>query len=86
MKREIKMPDLGTTVAELNIMRWLVKEGDFIKRGQPLLEVETDKTTTEVESYCSGYLVKIVVPENESVLSGDTIALIGDREDLTKGQ
>ena len=58
MKTEIKMPDLGTTQAEVKIVNWLVKIGQTVSRGQPLVEVETDKAATEVESFASGVLVE----------------------------
>jgi len=81
MLKEIRMPDLGTTVDELKIIRWLKKPGDAVKRGEPLLEVETDKTTTEVESYLEGYLKKIEAEEDTEVIAGDVIAYIGALED-----
>jgi len=50
MRLEMKMPDLATNESEIRIVRWLVEPGQEVQRGQPLLEVETDKATMEVES------------------------------------
>lgn len=74
---EIKMPQLGQTTDEVRIVRWLVKEGQEVKRGEPLCEVETDKTTMELESYESGTVLKINVEPDTVVNSGAVIALIG---------
>ena len=54
MRFEMKMPDLAATESEIRIARWLVKAGEKVERGQPLLEVETDKAAMEVESVVSG--------------------------------
>ena len=81
MFKEIKMPDMGTTSEEIRIVRWLKQEGSKVERGEPLLEVETDKSTMEVESYLSGHLKKIISLEDSSVAAGDVIALIGDETD-----
>ncbi|MBU4292622.1 MAG: 2-oxo acid dehydrogenase subunit E2 [Actinobacteria bacterium] len=74
---EIKMPQLGQTTDEVRIVRWLVKEGQEVKRGEPLCEVETDKTTMELESFTSGTVLKINVEPDTVVNSGAVIALIG---------
>lgn len=84
MIKEIKIPDLGTTVEEMKIVKWLKSEGDSIKRGEPIFEVETDKATMEVESYLAGYLKKIVACSGELVTTGSTVAYIGDKDDKFK--
>jgi len=81
MLKEVRMPDLGTTVDELRIIRWLKQPGDAVKRGEPLLEVETDKATMEVESYLEGYLKKIEAGDDTEVIAGDIIAYIGAEDD-----
>jgi pyruvate dehydrogenase E2 component (dihydrolipoamide acetyltransferase) len=81
MIKEIKMPDLGTTIKEMKIVKWLKSEGDKINRGEPIFEVETDKATMEVESYLEGYLKKIVSGSGEMVNTGATVAFIGDKDD-----
>src|SRR5256714_11176637 len=60
------------------ILRWLKKEGAEVKKGEPLVEIESDKANIEVEAYATGKLSKIVVPEGESAPIGAVIAEIGD--------
>ncbi len=76
MNIEMKMPDLGTASDEIKVVEWLIEIGQQVKRGQPLLVVETDKSTMEVESFAAGELKEIRVPVGESVASGDVIAII----------
>lgn len=76
MNIEMKMPDLGTTSDEIKVVEWLIDIGQQVKRGQPLLVVETDKATMEVESFAAGELKKICVSVDESVAAGDVIAII----------
>ena len=80
MKTEIKMPDLGTTQAEVKVIKWLIEVGETVSRGQPLLEVETDKAATEVESFASGVLVETRVEPDDDVLTGTVIAVIETSE------
>jgi len=77
MAKEIKMPDLGTAVKEVNLLSWLKEEGDLIKRGESLCEVETDKATSELESVAEGILLRQLVPAGSTVTSGEVIAYIG---------
>lgn len=73
----MKMPDLATTEGtELGIARWLIEVGQAVKRGQALLEVETDKAVQEVESIVSGVLKTIHVPAGQKVAVGTIIATI----------
>jgi TPP-dependent pyruvate/acetoin dehydrogenase alpha subunit len=78
MVHRIIMPDLGQTVAEGKIVRWLKKPGDRIAKGEPLFEVETDKVTMEVEAYKSGYLRELLVGEGEMANAQAPIALLTD--------
>jgi len=73
---EIKMPDLSTTEGEVKIIRWLVKVGQKVQRGQPLLEIETDKATMEMESLASGTLKKTCVQPDDTVPVGTVIAIV----------
>jgi pyruvate dehydrogenase E2 component (dihydrolipoamide acetyltransferase) len=81
MVHNIIMPDLGQTVAEGKILRWLKKPGDAVARGEALLEVETDKVTMEVESYRSGYLRAVLVEEGEMASAMSPIAVFTDQPD-----
>lgn len=59
MATEIKMPQLGLTMEEGTVERWLKAEGDPVKAGEPLLEITTDKLTNEVAAETDGVLLKI---------------------------
>jgi len=72
----IKMPDLATTGSAVRILRWLVKPGEAVTRGQPLLEVETDKAAMEVESIVTGTLVSTHFAEGDEVSAGDVMAIV----------
>ena len=78
MATEIKVPDLGTNVDTVVILKWLKKEGDPVKRGDALCEVETDKATTELESVAQGTFLKGVVAEEAEVSLGTVIAYVGE--------
>ena len=77
MDVNMKMPDLATNEgAELGITRWLANVGDAVKRGQALLEIETDKAVQEVECIANGVLTGIHVQSGEKVAVGTVIATI----------
>ena len=76
MKIKMKMPDVATTEAAVTVLRWLVEVGQPIKRGQPLLEIETDKATMEIESFVTGSLIEVHVEPEEEVEVGGVIATI----------
>src|SRR5262245_62390600 len=83
MALRVLRPGLSPTMTEGNIARWLKKEGDKVKSGDILAEIETDKATMEVEAVDEGVLGKIVVPEGtQNVKVNDVIAmLLGEGED-----
>jgi pyruvate dehydrogenase E2 component (dihydrolipoamide acetyltransferase) len=72
------MPRLSDSMETGKILRWLKKEGDQVQKGEPLVEIESDKANIEVEAYATGKLSKILVPEGESAPIGAVIAEIGD--------
>ncbi|MFF4122919.1 2-oxoglutarate dehydrogenase, E2 component, dihydrolipoamide succinyltransferase [Microbispora rosea] len=76
MPVSVTMPQLGESVTEGTVTRWLKKEGDRVEADEPLLEVSTDKVDTEIPSPSAGYLTKIVVAEDETVEVGAELALI----------
>jgi 2-oxoglutarate dehydrogenase E2 component (dihydrolipoamide succinyltransferase) len=78
MATEIKMPQLGETVVEGTITRWLKQEGDTIEEDELLVEISTDKVDSEVPSSASGVIQKILVPEGETVSVGTPLALVGE--------
>src|SRR5271169_738608 len=73
MPREFKLPDLGEGVAEGEIVKWLVGEGDPIKEDQPMVEVMTDKATVQIPSPTTGKVGKIFSKEGQSVKVGDVL-------------
>jgi len=73
----VQMPRLSDSMETGKILRWLKKEGDEVQKGEPLVEIESDKANIEVEAYASGKLSKILVPEGESAPIGAVIAEIG---------
>ena len=85
MPIELKMPALSPTMEEGNLAKWLVKEGDVVKSGDLLAEIETDKATMEFEAVDEGTVAKILVPEgSEGVKVGAPIAILaGEGEDAS---
>ena len=78
MAIELKMPALSPTMEEGTLAKWLVKEGDMVKSGDILAEIETDKATMEFEAVDEGVIGQILVPEGtEGVKVGAVIAVIG---------
>src|SRR5205085_5401776 len=71
---QIKMPQLGESVTEGTVDKWLKHEGDMVKRDEPLVEVVTDKVNAEIPSPFEGKLIKIAVGEGETVRVGAVIA------------
>ena len=80
MITKIIMPKLGMVMKEGLVVRWLVEEGEQIQKGQLLLEIESDKVTTEIEAAASGVLRKIIVAVEEIVPCGTVVGLIADTE------
>src|SRR5260370_26413938 len=73
---DVQMPRLSDSMETGRILRWLKKEGEDVKKGEPLVEIESDKANIEVEAYASGKLSKIVVAEGYSAPIGAVIAQI----------
>ena len=78
MPTPIKMPQLGETVFEGTVARWLKQPGDMVERLEPLLDITTDKIDTEVPAPAAGVLLKILAAEGTTVQVGSVIAYIGD--------
>src|SRR5271154_798691 len=85
MAFSVQMPALGESVTEGTVTRWLKQEGDSVERGEPLLEVSTDKVDTEIPSPAAGVLTKIVAQEDDTVEIGGERAVIGDAAEATHG-
>jgi len=78
MVTTIKMPQLGESVTEGTIERWLVKEGDQVAQYDPLFEVVTDKVNAEVPAEVAGTITRILVGDGETVKVGTPLAEIDD--------
>jgi pyruvate dehydrogenase E2 component (dihydrolipoamide acetyltransferase) len=83
MKFEMRMPDLATTDSAAKVLNWLVGIGSPIRRGQAVIEVETDKATMEVEATVNGTLVEKKCEPSAQVGVGEVIAII-EIEDATE--
>lgn len=82
MITKVIMPQLGESVVEGTVSRWLFKVGDTIKEYDSLLEVSTDKVDTEVPAPANGTLLQIYVAEGETVQAGVLLAVIGEKGDV----
>ena len=76
MSTELTMPMLGEVMEEGLVTTWKVEEGQTVKRGQIVLEIETDKAVFEIDSPVSGVVTKILVPEGETVSINTPLAVI----------
>ena len=87
MPEEIVMPRLSDTMTEGTIARWLKKEGDAVKTGEALFEVETDKATLELQSYHDGTLVKILMGDGSTAPIGTPVGVLAkEGESVDAGQ
>ena len=81
MGYEFKLPDLGEGLTEGEIARWLVSEGQAIAEDEPLVEIQTDKTTVEIPSPAAGTVTRILVEEGKVVPVGTVLVVIGGEPD-----
>lgn len=81
MPTNVIMPQLGESVVEGTVSRWLKQEGQPIDEFEPLLEISTDKVDTEIPAPASGVLLKIHVPEGQTVERGTLLAVIGQADE-----
>jgi 2-oxoglutarate dehydrogenase E2 component (dihydrolipoamide succinyltransferase) len=78
MSTEVIMPQLGESVVEGTVSKWLIEEGETIEEFEPLLEINTDKVDTEIPSPGSGTLLRVYVGEGETVAAGTVLAMLGE--------
>src|SRR5499427_377047 len=83
MPTQVLMPALSPTMEKGNLAKWLKKEGDAVKSGDVIAEIETDKATMEVEAVDEGTLGKILVPEgtNDVAVNTPIAMILGEGED-----
>src|SRR3990170_6682821 len=78
MVTKVVMPQLGESVVEGTVTKWLKREGEPVEEFEPLIEINTDKVDTEVPSPAQGTLLRRYIPEGETVRAGTLLAVIGD--------
>jgi len=83
---EFKFPDIGEGVMEGEVTKWLVKEGDYVKRDQPLVEVMTEKVTVELPSPVAGTVLKIMARAGETIRVGQTLIVLGEKGETVQIQ
>src|SRR6478672_11052190 len=77
MATDVLMPQMGESIAEGTVSRWIKKVGDKVERDEPLLEISTDKVDAEIPSPASGTLTEVLVKEGETVAVNSVVARIG---------
>lgn len=82
MSTKVIMPQLGETIVEGKVSKWLKQVGEQVTEFDPLLEVSTDKVDTEVPAPATGVVLQILVPEGQTVGRGTLLALIGQKEEM----
>jgi pyruvate/2-oxoglutarate dehydrogenase complex dihydrolipoamide acyltransferase (E2) component len=82
MKTEVVIPRLGSSDEsdEVKILRWLKRQGDAVKKGESLLEVETDKVNVEIEAPDSGFLSEVRAQEGDAVSFNSVVAIIDGKD------
>jgi pyruvate dehydrogenase E2 component (dihydrolipoamide acetyltransferase) len=78
MEKPFTMPKLGATMTEGTILRWLCQPGDWVAKGEPVVEIMTDKVNLEVESPISGRLIKVLAKDGDILPVGTTLAILAD--------
>src|SRR4051812_8381608 len=78
MASDVTMPRLSDSMEEGTVLKWLVEEGGEVKRGEPLVEIETDKANMTYDADSDGVLVEIVAQEGDTLPIGEVIARIGE--------
>src|SRR4051794_10903288 len=84
MAEDVTMPRLSDSMEEGTILKWIVEEGGEVKRGEPLVEIETDKANMTYEADTDGVLIEVVAQEGDTVALGEVIARIGDESEKGK--
>src|SRR5450631_1414294 len=81
MPTDVVMPQMGESIAEGTIVRWIKKVGDAVERDEPLFEISTDKVDAEIPSPAAGVLTEIRAKEGETVAVNSVVAVIGAASD-----
>ncbi len=86
MATKVIMPQLGESVVEGTVTKWLKQEGETIQEMEGLLDISTDKVETEIPSPAGGVLLKVLVGEGETVKAGTILAWIGEAGEALPGK
>src|SRR6187455_2477446 len=86
MPTPVLMPQMGESIAEGTIVRWIKKVGDAVDRDEPLFEISTDKVDAEIPAPAAGVLTEIKVKEGETVAVNSVVAMIGTSSDVSSRQ
>src|SRR6266576_7253694 len=78
MSTDVVMPQMGESVAEGTIVRWIKKVGDTVERDEPLFEISTDKVDAEIPSPAAGVITEIRANEGQTVEVNTVVAVIGE--------
>jgi len=84
MEKPFTMPKLGATMTEGTVLRWLYQPGDWVTKGEPIIEIMTDKVNIEVEAPISGRLVEVLAKDGDILPVGTTLAILTDNTIQTK--
>src|SRR6516164_4378176 len=84
MSLEVTMPQMGESVVEGTVTKWLVKEGDHVSEDQPLCEISTDKVDTEIPSPSSGTIARLLASEGQTLPVGAALAVIESGRETAK--
>ncbi|HLM31418.1 MAG TPA: biotin/lipoyl-containing protein, partial [Solirubrobacterales bacterium] len=85
MASDVTMPRLSDSMEEGTVLKWIVEEGGEVKRGEPLVEIETDKANMTYEADTDGVLVEVVASEGDTLEVGEVIARIGEAGEAKGG-
>lgn len=86
MAFEFKLPDVGEGIAEAEVVRWLVEEGEEVREDQPLAEIETDKAVVEMPAPATGRVLRLAVAAGEVARVGELFVVIDDGTELASGE
>ena len=86
MSTPVVMPQMGESIAEGTIVRWIKKVGDSVDRDEPLFEISTDKVDAEIPAPAAGVLTEIKVQAGETVAVNEVVATIGDASEVAPSE
>src|SRR5215813_4861579 len=85
MATDVLMPQMGESIAEGTIVKWLKKVGDTVQRDEPLLEISTDKVDAEIPAPAAGVLTEILAKEGDTVAVNAVLARLGEAGEAAGG-